>query len=309
MEKNSVILITGGQGMLGTHTKKILSKLGYEHILSPTKDELNLLDLKNTEQYLTEKKPDFIFHFAGLVYGLGGNLNNQIDAIYKNSLINLNLLYALRSLPIRKIFFAGTVASYPFPYESLPLKEEQMFLGKPHQGEYGYAVAKNLGYHFLELLQKEIKLDYCIGLFTNLFGEHDKFDDKNAHVVPSLIYKIYHAIQQKTPLEVWGSGEATRDFLYVSDAAKAAIFLMDNFSGMINISSGKESSIQELVSDLTKVSNFTGEVAWQKNAPTGIPARSVDNSKLRNLGFDDFTNYYQALNNTYQWFNDSQNKL
>ncbi len=240
MKKDSRILITGAAGMLGSNLKELLESSGYTNILSPSKEELDLLDFKRVESYIAEKKPEFVFHLAGLVYGLGGNLNNQLAAIYNSSLINLNLFYSFKSHQPIKVFFAGTVASYPYPYPSLPLKEEQMFLGKPHYGEYGYAAAKNLGYDFLEILKKELGIDYCVGLFTNLFGEYDNFESKLSHVVPSLVSKVYLAKKESKPFEVWGNGDATRDFLYAKDAAQAAVFALNNFSGLINISSGKE---------------------------------------------------------------------
>ncbi len=306
MKKDSKILITGAAGMLGSNLKELLESLGHTNILAPSKEELDLLDFKKVEKYINEQKPEFVFHLAGLVYGLGGNLSNQLPAIYNNSLINLNLFYSFKEHKPRKIFFAGTVASYPYPYTSMPLKEEQMFFGKPHYGEYGYAVSKNLGYYFLELLKNELGIDYSIGLFTNLFGERDSFDSKFSHVVPSLISKVYLAKKENKPFEVWGNGEATRDFLYVKDAAQAAVFALNNFSGLINISSGKEVSIKQLASLLVEVSEFKGEVIYQTDAPTGIERRSVDNTKLTDLGFKNFTDLKEALSHTYHWLENNK---
>ncbi len=302
MEKNSKILITGAAGMLGSNLRETLNLFGYNDILCPKQEELDLLNFEKVETYIRENKPEYIFHLAGLVYGLGGNLNNQLSAIYNNSIINLNLFYSLKDFKPRKIFFAGTVASYPYPYQSLPLKEEQMFYGKPHYGEYGYAASKNLGYQFLELLKQELGIDYCVGLFTNLFGEHDTFDSKNSHVVPSLISKVYKAKKENTDFEIWGNGAATRDFLYAKDAARAAILSMNNYSGLINISSGNEVSLKQLADLLIEVSGFEGKIVYQADAPIGIERRFVDNTKLINLGFKDFSNLKQALELTYQWY-------
>ena len=306
MDKNSTILVTGAAGMLGKHLVAELQTSGYSKILTPPQAELDLLNLKQVEDYLSVKKPEYIFHLAGLVYGLGGNLDNQLNAIYINSQINLNLFYAVRTQKVKKIFFAGTVASYPFPYHHLPLTEDQIFMGEPHQGEYGYAVAKSLGYHFLYLLKTEVGIDYCVGLFTNMFGEYDHFNAAKAHVIPSLIFKLHESIKNGTPFEVWGSGVETRDFLYAKDAAKAAVLLMSSGSGIINISTGVETSIKQLVDLLVQVTNFKGKLVWNKNAPAGIPQRSVSNAKLQELKFGNFTSLKQGLKTTYEWFKANQ---
>lgn len=306
MKLNSKILITGGTGMVGRNLKEQLENMGFEMLLCPSKEELNLIDAKETEDYIKKNNPDFVFHLAGLVYGLGGNLKHQLDSLYNNSLINLNLLNALRFVDVKKVFFAGTVASYPYPYKSLPLTEDQLFFGKPHFGEYGYAAAKNLGYQFLELLNKENRVDYCIGLFTNMFGEYDRFDEKNGHVIPSLISKLYFAKKNNESFKVWGNNKTSRDFLYVKDAVKAVIFLMDNFTGTINISSGQETSLEEIVNNLISAAEFKVEIEWDKNAPVGIEKRSVDNTKLKELGFNNFTDLNKALDISYKWYESNQ---
>lgn len=302
MDKKAKILITGAAGMVGKNLKIKLEELGFVNLLCPSKEELDLVDYKKTEEYIRNNNPEFVFHLAGIVYGLGGNLKHQLDSLYFNSLINLNLLNALRFVATKKIFFAGTVASYPYPYKILPLVEEQMFNGVPHQGEYGYAIAKNLGYNFLGLLNREIGVDYCVGLFTNLYGEHDRFDEKNGHVIPSLISKIYFAKNNGTSFKIWGDEHTTRDFLYVGDAIEAMLFLMDNFSGMINISSGQESNMREVVNCLVASANFKGLTDWEKNSPIGISRRSVDNSKLKKIGFNKFTSLKDGLEKAYDWY-------
>lgn len=302
MDTHSRILITGAYGMLGTHVRAALERLGYTNLLCPPQSELDLLQRDAVERYFAAHTPAYVFHLAGLVYGLGGNMQNQTNAFFVNADINLNVLRAAAQTQVTKIFFAGTVASYPYPFKKLPLTEDQLFLGTPHAGEYGYATAKTLGYRALELLKRESNIDYCIGLFTNLFGEHDTFNSASAHVLPSLIYKVHNAIQNNTPLEVWGTGSATRDFLYAPDAAEAAVFLMNNFSGMCNVSSGEEKSISDVVQTLIEISAFTGPVQWQTNAPVGIEQRSVDNNILRSLGFSHFTPFGAALKKTYDWY-------
>lgn len=289
--------------MLGTHVRAVLLSQGFTNLLYPSKTELDLLKREAVEEYFSHTKPEYVFHLAGLVYGLGGNLQNQTDALYTNAQINLNVLRAAGRTRPKKIFFAGTVASYPYPFKSLPLTEDQLFLGEPHAGEYGYAVAKNLGYQFLEILRRECGIEYCVGLFTNLFGEYDTFNSESAHVVPSLVYKFFEAAQAKTTLEVWGDGSATRDFMYAKDAARAAVLLMERATGLLNVSTGEETTIKQLVMELATIADVPlARILWRSDKPTGIERRSVDNGKLLALGFNDFTHVRDGLRKTYEWY-------
>jgi len=304
MNEKSKIMVTGGSGMLGKALISVLIDRGFKIILSPTRHELDLMNEKKVSEFLNKEKPEFIFHLASLVYGLKGNMRNQFDSLVNNTKIYSNILESLGSdYRPKKIFFAGTVASYGFPYVKQPIVEEDLFVGFPHDGEYGYAMAKRHAYSYLKIGKDLHSVDFVYGLLTNLFGENDTFNSENGHVIPSLISKAVLAYKtEKENFEVWGNGGSSRDFLYVRDAAKAILFLMLNGQGIYNISTGKENTMEILANSISK--NLLDKVKpiWNENEPIGVSRRAVSNDKLKKLGFDDFTDFDLAIQKTISWY-------
>ena len=302
MWHDSRVFITGGTGMVARHIKKLLESNYAITIEAPDRNSLDLENKREVVRFVSHFKPDFVFHLAGKVHGLGGNLLYPIETLSSNVLINDAVLTACAHDSVKKVFFAGTVASYEYPFASLPLTEERIFYGEPHAGEYGYAVAKRLAYSYLRVLAEKFGKKYVYGAFTNLYGPHDRFNSVSGHVVPSLIAKLYLAANSGEPLQVWGAPDTTRDFLYVEDAAEAAIFLMANGEGIFNISSGVETTMQELVDALVIASNFKGEVFWDVTKPVGIKRRFSSVEKLLSLGFHAQHNLSDGVAKTWLWY-------
>ncbi len=309
MHKDSLMLITGGGGVLGAALQKKLQDNDVTFI-APRREELDLLNAEATGDYISKHKPDIVVHLAAMVFGLGGNLKNQMNSVVNNTIINNNLFSALYQNPPKKIFFAGTVASYPFPFKSLPLKEEDFFNGLPHYGEFGYAMAKRHAYTYLKILKEEKNTSFTYGVFTNLFGINDNFDIENSHVVPSLIAKAFRAKLDDKPLEVWGNGEAERDFLCSDDAARAICFLLDNESinDIINISSGKTYSIKYVAELIAKAYCMDKEIKFLPAMPSGILNRSVNNQKIIDMGFKLSIEFETAILNACDWYASIQSK-
>ncbi|MFT4464124.1 MAG: NAD-dependent epimerase/dehydratase family protein [Sodalis sp. (in: enterobacteria)] len=185
------------------------------------------------DDFFSYNRPHYVFHLASLVFGLLGNMENQLNAIATNTLINQQLFLACQRYPVRKIFFASTVAGYGYPYQSLPLTEPYFFSGAPHAGEYGYGMAKRHALGYLEILRREYDIDYCYGIFTNLFDPYDRFDIHCGHVIPSLIEKAAASVQrQDRCLHVWGRPETSRDFMFSEEAGAAALHAFLHGSGM-----------------------------------------------------------------------------
>jgi GDP-L-fucose synthase len=304
MNLKSKIFVTGGNGMLGRALIDELVSSGFEYIFSPSSKELDLLDGVSVNKYLLDVKPDYIFHLASLVFGLKGNMKNQLDSLVKNTKIYSNVLECVgESFKPKKIFFAGTVASYGFPYVKQPIIEDDLFTGLPHEGEYGYAMAKRHAYSYLKIGKDLHNVDYTYGLLTNLFGENDTFESENGHVIPSLISKAVDAFDNgRNKFEVWGSPHSSRDFLYVKDAAKAIVHLMLNGSGIYNISTGKSKSMKQLAESIAKGVSDSVVPIWNKDEPVGISERLVSNMKLKNSGFDAYTDFDLAIKNTISWY-------
>jgi GDP-L-fucose synthase len=302
VERNAKILVTGAHGMVGTAIVKALREQGFSNLLEPARSALDLLSSDATDRFFATEKPDYVLHIAAVVFGLGGNLKNQMLSLSQNTIINQNVLMAAAAHRVRKIFFAGTVASYPFPYRSLPLVEEDLFMGLPHHGEFGYASAKRHAYAYLDLMRSDFGIPFTYGLFTNMYGPNDRFDIENSHVIPSLIKKVHEAKRTGTALRVWGNGTARRDFMHVNDAAAAAVLSLFEHDGLINISSGQTHSMKALVDMLVKVAGFHGDIVWDVNAPTGIVERSVSNDRLRGLGFVARYDLSAGLADAYDWY-------
>ncbi|MDD4885427.1 MAG: NAD-dependent epimerase/dehydratase family protein [Thiomonas sp.] len=303
MKTDSTILVTGAGGVLGAAILSELRKQGHETILAPTKAELNCLDEGDIERYFDRHRPTHVFHLASLVFGIKGNLQNQALSFKANTLMSLYVLDACAKYGVEKVFFAGTVASYAFPYISLPLQEKHFWMGAPHAGEYGYALAKRGSLGHLQILRQSFGMDFCYGIFTNLYGPHDKFNTETGHVIPSLVVKTVRAeAEADAVLEVWGKPQTTRDFLYADDAAQAAILAMEKHSGEINIASGLETTMGALVDALSKSATRTLQVKWVSDQPVGIPKRHCDVSRLQSLGFTLRYSLEAGIGETLQWY-------
>ena len=303
MEVSAKILVTGARGMLGSAVVDLLDAQGFKNVLKPSRSELDLLKEEGVSHYMRLHRPTHIFHLASLVFGLKGNIQNQLRSLKENTTIYSSLLSACEENPPQKIFFAGTVASYPYPFPSLPLKEIDFFSGLPHGGEFGYAMAKRHAYAYLELLNKLKGVKFVYGVFTNLYGEHDTYDIENGHVVPSLICKAVTALQNNKPtFEVWGNPDATRDFLYIKDAAQAALNCMIGGDGIVNLASGTSVSMHDLAFEISNCLNNDVRPVWNPSAPVGILSRSISTEKLAATGFIPEYPFKQAVENALLWY-------
>lgn len=303
----SPILVTGARGLLGSALGKALARLEVPGILAPARAELDLLDADATERYFAKHRPACVVHLAAVVFGLGGNLGNQTGILAQNTLINNNIFSAMARYPVRKCFYAGTVASYPFPYKSETLREDEFFNGLPHAGEFGYGAAKRHAYCYLHLLAKDLGLSFAYGIFTNLYGENDRFNIDDGHVIPSLIAKAHAAAQSGGHLEVWGDGSAERDFLHADDAARAVIACLagDEAELLLNISSGEGVSMRRLAECVAEAAGLPG-VGYLPAKPTGIVRRVVDNTRMRRLGVEPAIRLEDGIRAVYRWY--SQNE-
>lgn len=309
VERDRPVVVTGGWGMLGKALRRELELQGYTRVHSPRRAELELLDAKATSAYFQRVQPAYVFHLASVVFGLLGNQRNQLKAVSENTMLNHNVLLAAAEAGVSKLFFAGTVASYPFPFPQLPLTEDMLWQGAPHRGEFGYAHAKRHALAYLEVLEKEAGMGFLYGLLTNLYGPDDRFDDENGHVIPSLIKKLDVAKAEGSDFPVWGDGSATRDFMYVDDAARAIVTAFEAGSGVMNICSGQSISIRDAVMALVHAAEFQGNVIWQTDKPVGVPVRSVSNATLRQLGFAPRFGIEQGMQRTWDWYQQNRETI
>ncbi|WP_267112112.1 GDP-L-fucose synthase family protein [Xanthomonas sacchari] len=302
MNKNDKIIVTGARGLFGSALVECLRQRGYSNIVGVGREECDLTDIHATRRYFSEQKPDYVFHAAGRVYGIMGNMNNKALSFYDNILINTSVVDAAHRAGVSKIAVMGTGAVYPYPPPALPFTEDMIFLGEPHKSEDSYSHAKRAMLGMLRAYSESHGLKWTYIVSCNLYGPRDRFDPEQGHVVPSLVNRFHKAKLSGERVSVWGDGTAQRDFLYVEDAAAAAILAMDHVEGPVNIGSGSVYTIRELVDTLAQVSGMEGRVDWDKSKPNGREYLGYDLSKIDAAGFKPQNTLKEGLQKTWEWY-------
>ena len=298
------LLITGSGGLLGSAIRS-QSDTQYE-VLAPTRVDLDLEDPVRVRDYISLHKPNYCIHSAAQVYGLGGHKLHPNKALLVNSRIDLNLITAFNEIGLEHFVYIGTVASYGYPYKSLPLLESDFFQGVPHSGEYGYSMAKRFGYDLANSLKLNgTTVSYAV--MTNLYGPKDNFNEKTGHVIPSLIARGLTAAQENRKLEVWGSQGDSRDFLYSEIAATRVMQILNSkYEGLINIGSGVERKVFEVAEFIANYLNLPG-ISIKSGAVNAIHNRTLSISTLENLFGKIDSNFEDTLINTINWLKENIN--
>ena len=298
-----MIIVTGGDGLLGNAFKKILPNAKY-----PSKDMLNLRDQIKVSSYLTNSDIDCVIHLAGKVGGVKANTEFVSDFYQVNSEINNNVISSCVFKGIPKLVCCLSTCVYPDEkYVSYPLTEDQLHNGPPHDSNFGYAYAKRMVDIQLKAARQQYKKEYISVIPNNMYGEHDNFDLQNGHVIPALIRKIWEAkINNKPTFEVWGDGEVYREFTYAEDIAKAILFCLEHYnqSEPINIGCTKEYKLKDIISLICKELEYNGEVVYDKTKPKGQLRKPTSNARFIELGWRDemYTPIEIGLKKTCDWF-------
>lgn len=309
MKKESKILITGGNGLVGYALKKVLIEQGYKNIFTPTSSEYDLSNMEQTLKMFAEIKPDYVFHNAARVYGIMGNMKNKGLSYLDNVLINTNTIEACRIFEVKKIVAMGSGCVYPYPSPGLPLEEDMMWMGMPHDSEDSYAISKRAMSMQLKAYKESYNTKSAFVISGNLYGPHDKFDEEFGHVTPALISKFYRAKMQGDDIIVWGDGSAQRDFLFSYDVAQALINIMLNIEGSVNMGSGNVIKIKDIVNTLADITGLEDKIKWDATKPNGQDYRAYDLTKLDSTGFEAQYNLRKGLEITWNWFCENQNLI
>jgi GDP-L-fucose synthase len=299
---HEMIVVTGAGGMVGSHVVDELQAQG-RNVIGMGRPECNLLDERETLRVFRDIRPTHVFHSAACVYGIMGNINNPGQSFLENLRINTNVIESSRQIGVKKVTAMGTGCVYPFPPISTPLKEDDIFMGRPHPSEAGYAHAKLTMLAQLETYSHRAEMDFAYIVSCNLFGPRDKFDPVNGHVVPSLIRKFYEAKRDGTDVTVWGDGSARRDFIYIKDMARAAVMVMDKTHGPINFGTDYVARIGDIIKMISEISGVRMErVIWDKSKPNGVDYRGYDLTRLKALGFTPNYAIHNGLKETWDWY-------
>lgn len=299
MNKDSKILITGGGGMLGRALIKKLKEQGYTDIQAPRRWECNLVSAYNTFTLFSDSKPEYVFHLAASVHGIGGNAAYPADILSGNTRINENVVRCASYFKIEKIVAMGSGCIYPDFQHAM--REDEIFNGIPHTSEFAYAHAKRHMLAHLIAENAQTNLNYAYVISGNLYGPHDTFDPDIGHVIPSLIYKFHRAQKENTFVNAWGCGAAIRDFMYSEDAAEALIEIMLKVEGPVNMGSGSLSDIKGVVRRLSALHEDV-EVVWNPDEPNGQAVRIYNLDRLNTTGFKARTSLAKGLEKTVNWY-------
>lgn len=297
------ILILGSTGLVGSSIVRNFEKnKNFSKIISPTRRTLNLFDFNNVEKFIIDNKPDVIVNAAAKVGGILANNTYRADFILENLKINTNLLEAIINFPQIKVINLGSSCIYPLN-ASNPIKESSILTGELEKTNSPYAMAKLAAIE----LGKSISFQYghkIINLMpTNLYGPNDNFSEKESHVIPGLMGRMHKSkITYESSFSVWGTGKPLREFLYVDDLSDAINFILENNieDELINIGSGEEVSIEDLVTSLMKIIKFNGDIIFDNKYPDGNPRKLLDSSKINSYGWFAKTNLEKGLELTYE---------
>jgi len=304
MDADSKIYIAGHRGMVGSAITSRLKQEGYRNLITRTRQELDATNQRQVEEFFNQEKPEYVFLAAAKVGGILANSKYPAEFIYENLAIQTNIIHQAYRHGVKKLLFLGSSCIYPRNAPQ-PMKEEYLLTGELEPTNEAYAVAKIAGIKMCQAYNRQYKANFISVMPTNLYGPGDNFDLETAHVLAALIRKFHEArVEGKPCVEVWGSGEPRREFLYVEDLADACLFLMQNYncSEIINIGTGKDMTILELAEKTKEIAGYEGEIKLDRSKPDGVPQKMLDVSKLTNLGWKPGHDFFSALVKTYQWF-------
>lgn len=313
-KKTSKILITGAHGFLGSFVVDELIKKNYklENLYLPKHADYDLTIEVDVKKMFDTLKPDVVIHIAADIGGIGYSKKNPAKQLYNNLMMNtLVQHYSYRS-GVDKFVGIGTVCSYP-KYTEVPFREEHIWNGYPEETNASYGLSKKMMMEQSQAYRVQYGFNAIHLLMINLYGPRDNFNIETSHVIPALIQKIDHAKKQnEKQIVIWGDGSPTREFIYVEDAARAIVLAMEAYDGAapINIGTGKEISILDLVSTISKLMDFKGDIVCDTSKPNGQPKRKLDVSKAYEaFNFKANIDFEEGLKRTIQWYFSNQNKL
>ena len=297
------ITVTGASGFLGSFVIDELKKQGAKNIFTPTSEEYDLTTLDACKKIA--KDSDIIIHLAAKVGGIGANMQNPGSFFYDNLMMGVQLIEQSRLAKVEKFVALGTICAYP-KFTSVPFKESDLWIGYPEETNAPYGLAKKMLLVQLQAYKQQYNFNGIFLLPVNLYGPKDNFDPNSSHVIPALIRKISEAKKNKSPsITVWGDGSASREFLFVKDAAEGIVLAtkLYNKTDPVNLGSGNEITIKDLTLLLCELMNYKGEIVWDKSKPNGQPRRCLDVSLAKKeFGFKAKTEFKDGLKQTIEWF-------
>lgn len=322
MEKNERILVAGSDGLVGSAIVRRLRGGGWDNLLTPEIDELDLSDQQSVADFFGEKKPEYVILAAAKVGGIHANNTYPADFIYLNVMIQNNVIHQAYRHGVKRLLFLGSSCIYP-KLAPQPMREEHLLTGLLEPTNEPYAIAKISGIKMCESYNRQYGTKFIAVMPTNLYGPGDNFHPENSHVIPALLRRFHEAKEaDAAEAVVWGSGNAMREFLFVDDMADGCVSVLnlnekrlsENLLSypkpcFVNLGTGIDVTIRELAETVKEVVGFTGELIFDTTKPDGTPRKLLDVSRIHSLGWKAKTSLKEGLTKTYAWFLEHQDSL
>ena len=305
------VMVTGGAGFLGSRVVETLKEKGCKQVFVPRSSDYDLVQIEAVRRALKDAKPDVIIHLAARVGGIGANLAHPAEFFYDNLMMGVQLMQQAQEAGVSKFVAIGTVCSYP-KYTPVPFREEDLWGGYPEETNAPYGLAKKMLLVQSQTYRQQYGYNSIFLIPVNLYGPGDNFHPESSHVIPALIKKCVDAQEAgEDQIVVWGTGTPTREFFYVDDAANGILLATEwyNESQPVNLGSGMEINIKDLVSLIAQLTEFEGEVVWDDSKPDGQPRRCLETSKAEQLfGFKAETLFEEGLRKTVEWYREERKR-
>ena len=297
--------MTGGAGFLGQQVVERLEERGCGEIFVPRSKDYDLVDMEAVKRLYRDAKPDIVIHLAAKVGGIGANMQNPATFFYENLMMGVQLIEQGRLSGLEKFVTIGTICAYP-KFTPVPFKEEKLWDGYPEETNAPYGLAKKMLLVQSQAYRQQYGFNAIYLLQVNLYGPGDNFDPEYSHVIPALIRKVFDAkAKGEKKIVAWGSGRATREFLYVEDAAEGIVLATEKYNKPepVNLGAGFEISIKDLAELICELAGFHGRIEWDTSKPDGQPRRRLDTSRAeKEFGFRARTDFRQGLKKTIEWY-------
>ncbi|MDM8548128.1 GDP-L-fucose synthase [Candidatus Venteria ishoeyi] len=313
MNKQDKIYVAGHRGLVGSALLRCLENNGFDNLLLRTHAELDLTNQAAVTYFFQQEKPDYVILAAAKVGGIYANNTYPAEFIYQNLMMECNVIHAAYQNSVKSLLLLGSSCIYP-KFANQPMREDALLSGLLESSNEPYAVAKIAGIKLCESYNRQYHTDFRSVMPTNLYGPHDNFHPQNSHVIPALLRRFHEAkLNNESQVEIWGSGNARREFLHVDDLAQACLFVMQqdkahyqiqakSMLSHLNVGTGQEVSIRELAETIKAVTAFPGALIFDSSKPDGTPRKLLDVSKLNGLGWQAKISLEAGLRDTYQWF-------
>lgn len=310
--KDQRFVVTGGSGFLGKVLTRKMQERGANKIFIPRILDYNLVDPVDIDRMLADSKPDVIIHLAAHVGGIGANSEHPAEFFYDNLMMGVQLMHKAWQTGVKKFVAIGTVCAYP-KFTPVPFKEDDIWNGYPEETNAPYGLAKKMLLVQSQAYREQYGFNSIFLLPVNLYGPGDNFNLRSSHVIPALIRKCIEAEENGiNEIEVWGDGSPTREFLYVEDAAEGILLATELFNESlpVNLGSGHEISIKDLVEKIAFLSGFSGKFIWNTDKPNGQPRRGLDTTRAyEKFGFKAKMTFDEGLANTIAWYRENKEKI